>query len=302
MNGGQRMLKQFVLKPTLFCFSDRPIARPGRSARLPWRRGGPVNLTGTRRSSRRRTRGVRMGRGPIVGDLRVQRIERSDGGWSFTVVWSAPPRPPAGQGGSPPAAARSPAPAATGTSPAGPGCRTQPRNPHHARSPRRSRISTVSGLGRLPRYFAAIAAAVCGSGSGHGTGCTHMTHPIPRLGRGEERPQPRSWTAAQPEPGTLTSVSRINQQDRHRRQSGSGGDRTSESAITRHTVASTARTAAGPGWGTTTELPGIRARPLVGLAGDVYPSPLRAAGQRCLPVTSSISSARVGHASTARLA
>ena len=28
-----------------------------------------------------------MGRGPIVGDLRVQRIERSDGGWSFTVVW-----------------------------------------------------------------------------------------------------------------------------------------------------------------------------------------------------------------------
>src|SRR6266704_1595279 len=28
-----------------------------------------------------------MGRGPVVGDLRVQRIERSDGGWSFTIVW-----------------------------------------------------------------------------------------------------------------------------------------------------------------------------------------------------------------------
>src|SRR5258706_477753 len=29
-----------------------------------------------------------MGRGPVVGDLRVQRIERSDGGWSFTIVWA----------------------------------------------------------------------------------------------------------------------------------------------------------------------------------------------------------------------
>src|SRR6266699_1387751 len=28
-----------------------------------------------------------MGRGPVVGDLRVQRIERSDGGLSFTIVW-----------------------------------------------------------------------------------------------------------------------------------------------------------------------------------------------------------------------
>jgi hypothetical protein len=28
-----------------------------------------------------------MGRGPVVGDLRVQRIERGDGGWSFTIVW-----------------------------------------------------------------------------------------------------------------------------------------------------------------------------------------------------------------------
>jgi hypothetical protein len=28
-----------------------------------------------------------MGRGPVIGDLRVQRIERSDGGLSFTIVW-----------------------------------------------------------------------------------------------------------------------------------------------------------------------------------------------------------------------
>jgi integrase len=28
-----------------------------------------------------------MGRGPVIGDLRVQRIERPDGGWSFTIVW-----------------------------------------------------------------------------------------------------------------------------------------------------------------------------------------------------------------------
>lgn len=28
-----------------------------------------------------------MGRGPVIGDLRVQRIERGDGGWSFTIVW-----------------------------------------------------------------------------------------------------------------------------------------------------------------------------------------------------------------------
>jgi len=33
------------------------------------------------------TGGLRMGRGPVVGDLRVQRIERPDGGWSFTIVW-----------------------------------------------------------------------------------------------------------------------------------------------------------------------------------------------------------------------
>src|SRR6516162_126935 len=28
-----------------------------------------------------------MGRRPVVGDLRVQRIGRPDGGWSFTIVW-----------------------------------------------------------------------------------------------------------------------------------------------------------------------------------------------------------------------
>jgi hypothetical protein len=49
--------------------------------------------------------------------------------------------------------------------------------------PSRSRISTVSGRSVfLAPYIAAIAAAICGSGSGHGTGCMHTTYPIPRPG------------------------------------------------------------------------------------------------------------------------
>jgi len=37
----------------------------------------------------------------------------------------------------------------------------------------------------LTGYLAAIAAAICGSGSGQATACTHMTYPILRPGRGE---------------------------------------------------------------------------------------------------------------------
>ena len=42
----------------------------------------------------------------------------------------------------------------------------------------------VLRYGRLPGYLAAIAAAICGSGSGHAAGCMDITYPIPRPGRG----------------------------------------------------------------------------------------------------------------------
>ena len=35
--------------------------------------------------------------------------------------------------------------------------------------------------------MAAIAAVICGSGSGHGTGCMHTTYPIPRPDRDTTR-------------------------------------------------------------------------------------------------------------------
>jgi hypothetical protein len=41
----------------------------------------------------------------------------------------------------------------------------------------------------FPGYFAAIAAAICGPGSGQETGCMRMTYPILQPQRGEERPQ-----------------------------------------------------------------------------------------------------------------
>ncbi len=103
----------------------------------------------------------------------------------------------AGRSGSPPAARPSPAPAATGTSQDGPACRTRPRNPHHA-------PTRPAGRGRLPGYFAAIAAAICGSGSGQEAGCTHMTYPILRPGRGET-------TAAGTDRGPRDSRSREHQ-------------------------------------------------------------------------------------------
>ena len=59
--------------------------------------------------------------------------------------------------------------------------------------PSRSRISTASGRSIfLPPYIAAITTATCRSGSGHTTGCMHMTYPIPRPGQGQQRPQTRS--------------------------------------------------------------------------------------------------------------
>jgi len=47
-----------------------PLTFPGRSVRY---------VTGSH--------GGLHGAGPVIGDLRVQRIERSDGGLSFTIVW-----------------------------------------------------------------------------------------------------------------------------------------------------------------------------------------------------------------------
>ena len=61
----------------------------------------------------------------------------------------------------------------------------RPRTPNAAANcsssshwPRRSRTCTASGRGRLPRYLAAIAAAICGSGSGQAAGCMDMAHPF----------------------------------------------------------------------------------------------------------------------------
>ena len=70
-------------------------------------------------------------------------------------------------------------------------------------SPSRSRTWTASGRGRLPGYLAAIAAAICGSGSGQATACTHMTYPILRPGRGE------GTTAGQIMTGTTTQTRQV---------------------------------------------------------------------------------------------
>ncbi len=72
----------------------------------------------------------------LAPELRQHRLDQSPGhpgaapAGTASRSGSAPPRPPAGQSGPPPAAAPSPAPAATGTSPAGPAGRTRPRTPH----------------------------------------------------------------------------------------------------------------------------------------------------------------------------
>ena len=82
------------------------------------------------------------------------------------------------------------APAATGTIPAGRVPNAAAKSSSASHWPSRSRTWTASGRGRFPGYLAAIAAAISGSGSGHATGCTHMTYPILRPGRrGKERPQ-----------------------------------------------------------------------------------------------------------------
>ena len=96
-------------------------------------------------------------------------------------------------------------------------------SPSCSHSPSRSRICTASGRGVfLPRYMDAIAAVICGSGSGQAAGCMDMTYPILRPERGarkEERPQTAPWPVQPPGSSTLPGVSRINQQDRTSAQS-----------------------------------------------------------------------------------
>src|SRR5262249_28600559 len=62
--------------------------------------------------------------------------------------------------------------------------------------PSRSRTATASGT-RRPAYFARIAAATTGSGSGHGTARIDTTHPILRPHEGVKRPHRHTG----PQPG-----------------------------------------------------------------------------------------------------
>jgi len=128
------------------------------------------------------------------------------------------------------------------------GRRRSPAHPARTGRPAGARRSSACRSGsRLPGYFAAIAAAICGSGSGQEAGCTHMTYPILRPGRREATKEPKN-NGRRPDHGPRANPNQASSSARHDRAStlaGVGGARTRIWSVRRDSRATIWATRAG---------------------------------------------------------